>query len=203
MSLFTCPAPSALGAIPAIACPIRFDQIQKIAFQRKQSSAPFASESALNTQSNWTTLLTASNATKVIVSPHLTNLVIPPSEALTEGGNDNTTLNGMTRLMGGSNVTVTAELRNASAEAILALKALTSESAIMAGFSNLSGFFFNKDGKIIHNDLFGFDIFNFFISDPGSEGYLKDNVCTVRFEMKYGWADAAALSSPSFNPLNL
>lgn len=203
MNLFTCPPPAALASIPAQSCPVRFDQIQKFAFQRKQSAAPFANEAAIQTQANWTTLLAAVASTKVIVSPYANNIIIPQTEALTEGGNDNTTIGGVTRLMGGGNTVVTGEFRNISKEVWLALAALTAESSITAGFSNLTAFFFNKDGNIIHNNLFGFDIFNWFVSDPGSEGFNKDNVVAFRFEMKYGWAKAAALTVPTFNPLNI
>lgn len=203
MNLFDCPAPSALGAIPATSCPFRMDQIVKLAFQRKQSAAPFANEAALQTQSNWTTLLAASDATKIIVSPFTNNVVVPPSEALTEGGNDNTTIGGVTRLMGGGNIVVTGEIRNISNSAWEALRKLSSESAITAGFTNLTAFFFNKDGKIIHNSLSGFEIYNWFIADRGSEGFNKDDVCPFRFEMKYGWSKDLAISTPTFNVLNI
>lgn len=203
MTLFTCPAPSALAAIPATSCPVRFDQIQKLAFQRVQDSDPFADETALKTQSNWTTLLAASDDTKIIISPYLNNPIIPPSEALTEGGNDNTTIGGVTRLMGGGNVVVTGEFRNISIAALAKLKALTAESALTAGFTNLTAYLFNKDGSIIHAAQNGFKIYNWFVGDPGSEGFNKDNVIPFRFEMKYGWADNAVVSTPTWNPLNL
>ena len=200
MSLINCPLPASLGSIPATPCPLRWDQVQKLAFQRIQSAPSFATETALKTQSNWTTLLNAADNTKIIVTPYLNSFVVPASEALKQGGNDNSTLNGVPELKGIGFVTVGFKFVNISAAAAAAIRALAAESVIAPGVTNLSAYFFAKDRNIVHNTLAGFPIYNLVITDPGSEGLNANNEYNVSFDMPGGWSETWAQSTALFNP---
>jgi hypothetical protein len=133
--LFTCPPPTALATIPTQACPERFDQIVRFFFQRKQSTASFTT-TTIKTSATWTPLLAATDSTKVIGSPQIPNVVIPAGEIAKEGGNDNTTINGIPRLLGLNHVGVTANLLDANSAVRAALRGLASESAVAPGWSD-------------------------------------------------------------------
>ena len=125
MSLVTqCPLSAAVTSVPETSCPVAFDQISKIAFQQIQSTPSFTTTTVL-LKATWTPLLAASDATKVVLTPMLSNLVIPVSEVATEGGGDNTTINGIRNVLGLNSVTVTATLANISDATKQALQGLS------------------------------------------------------------------------------
>lgn len=202
--LFVCPPPTAIAQPTAITCPFNFNQTVKMALQRVQASSPFANEEAIQTQSNWTTLLAAIDSTKIITTPFLTNFIIPPSEANKAGGNDNTTIFGMPRLNGGNIVTVTAEIHNAPNAVLATLRALSKESAIQPGFSNLTGFFFDEFGNIASkSDFSGIKIYNFFVGDNGSQGKNSPTMAMVSFDLEFGWSEGVIKTIPDFNVLSI
>lgn len=199
--LFTCPAPSALAAIPSQDCPVRFDQIIRLIFQRKQGSAPFSPTSIL-LSATWTPLFSATDDTKALKSPLIPNVVIPVGEILKEGGNDNTTINGIPKLSGLSFVGVTAQLQDAASDVADALRALASESAINPGYTNLTAFFVNRFGQVICNKtgttaLEGFPVYNVCVGDVGTEGFNKPNVHNLTFDLAPGWSKNAMMYTPT------
>lgn len=204
MNLFDCPLPSAITSIPTYNCPIIWGQIQKLAFRRIKSAAALTTTSA-GVKATFTPLLTATDDTKVIVTPYLLNLVIPNTEALTEGGNDNTTINGVSKLKGLGATKVTAELHNAPSDVAKALKGLTAESSVQPGVSNLEVILLTETNvigkKVGASGFTGFKLFNFVITDVGSEGYGKDNVYKVQFELAGGWSeDHVSIGATDFSP---
>ncbi len=202
--LFVCPPPTAIAQPAAITCPFNLNQTVKMALQRIQASAPFANEEAIQTQSNWTTLKAATDSTKIITTPFLTNFIIPPSEANKAGGNDNSTVFGMPRLNGGNHVTVTFEIHNAPNDVLATLRALSKESAIQAGFTNLSGYFFDEFGNVASNSNFsGIKIYNWFIGDNGSQGKNSPTMAMGSFDMEFGWSEGVIKTTPDFNILNI
>lgn len=210
MDLFQCPLPDALVDIPPVDCPIKFDQLQKFAFQRLQTTPSFTPESIL-LKATWDALIAASDDTKVVVTPYLNSVLLPAGEILTEGGNDNTTLNGIPTLRGLGFVNVTAQLRNVKSEVAEALRALTPESS-QNGSTNVWVYFFNRFRKIFGSEetvesvlyVKGFPIYNFYVSDVSSEGFGKDNIYNVQFAMEGGWSEFWQQYSPTdFNPLAL
>lgn len=206
MDLFLCPLPTALTTIAAAGCPERFGQIQKFAFQRLQTTPSFTPTSIL-LQATWTPLLAATDSTKVVISPFLNNVIINSGDALTEGGNDNTTLNGIARLLGLGYATVTAELRNVPSTLATALRALTVESA-QNGYTNLWCYMFNGEQKIIADKIGstnpGFPVYNLVVTDVHSEGFNKDNIFKVSFSMAPGWSENFTIYKPTtWNPLTL
>jgi hypothetical protein len=207
-SLFTCPPPSTLATVPTQACPERWDQIVRLLLMRKQASALFTTTSIL-VVATWTPLLTASDGTKVIRTPLLSNMVIPPGELLKEGGNDNTTINGIPRLNGRGHVGVTNQLQDVQASTRAALRALASESALQPGFTNLEAVLVNRFGQLIvdnrsGSNLWGFPLYNFIVGDVGTEGFAKSNIANMSFDLAPGWSDNAKVFTPTdFNPMDL
>jgi hypothetical protein len=203
--LFVCPPPASLATIPNQTCPERYDQIVKFFFQRKQATPSFTSATIL-IAATWTPLLTATDATKIVDSPLVPNVVIPAGEVLKEGGNDNTTINGIPRLAGRGFVGVTANLTDTEAAVRTAMRALASESALQPGFTNLWVYMVNRFGQIIAgSDGSGIDVYNVMVGDVGTEGLNKNNTNNLSFDLAPGWSDNVKVFQPTapFNPMNL
>ena len=197
---FTCPPGSALTAIPSQSCPEVWDQIIRLMIQRKQSTSSFTTASLL-LSATWTPLFAASDNTKIIKSPLLPNVVIPRGELLKEGGNDNTTINGIPKLNGQAFVPVTLELHNADKDVRAALSLLSSESAIAPGFTNLWAYFVNRYDQVIGivngSNVDGIPIYNFAVGDMGTEGFAKQNIANISFDLAPGWSKNAKLYTPT------
>lgn len=201
MDLFACPPAAALANVPSLTCPIRWEQVQKILFRRITGRAALTTATAL-LSATITPLLSATDNTKLLISPFLSNIVFPPNEILKEGGNDNTTLNGVPQLRGLGFVNVTGTLKNASAAQAAALGAITAETAVQPGQTNIEAFFVNKDGKIIATNpssttVVGFPIYNWILTDVSSEGFGKDNVYNLSFDLAPGWSDKHLMLTPT------
>ncbi len=201
MDLFLCPPPAAIANIPTFTCPIRWDQIQKILFRRIEGKVALTTASAL-LSATITPLLSAIDDTKLIVSPLLSNVIIPPNEILKEGGNDNTTLNGVPQFRGLGFAGGTAQLRNAPGTVAAAIGAITPESSVQPGQTNIEAIFVQKDGKIIGRvptgvEFHGFSIYNFVITDVSSEGFGRDNVYNISFDLAPGWSDNHTMLTPT------
>jgi hypothetical protein len=206
-ALFACPPPTALATIPAQTCPERFDQIVKFYFQRVQATPSFTTATIL-LQATWTPLLTAVDSTKVVKSPLVPNVVIPVGEVLKEGGNDNTTINGIPRLAGRGFVAVTANLQDAEAAVRTAIRALAAESALQPGYTNLWVYPVNRFGQILGvlngSNVEGIKVYNLYVGDTGTEGLNKSNINNLTFDLEPGWSDNVKLYTPTaFNMLNL
>lgn len=197
-----CPLPNELEDIPAASCAVQFDQIVRIAFQRRQSGAASFTSTSIKLLATWTPLLAATDITKVVMSPIFAELVIPQSEALTTGGNDNTTFNGIPNYNGEGSVTVTAQRTNLESAVKKALKEMTKYSlASSVGASELTAYLINRNGEIIHNNYKGFPIYNFGISSVGSEGFNSPNKNALRFTFAPDWDDDSLMVKPAFDPL--
>lgn len=197
--MFECPKPAAIPNISDYECPINFDQIVKIIFQR--SGYTFASEAALKDLATWTPLLTATDDTKVQVTPYFSGLVLPPSEPLTEGGNDNSTVNGIPLYLGEGFIGVAGQFIGLPPSVAEQLRDYTVESISSIGVTDLVAYFVNRFGQLIHNNLTGFPIYNWRLSSVGSEGFNKHNKTNFSFSMTGEWDAAAVVTKPTFNPL--
>jgi len=200
--LFFCPPATALTAIPTQVCGERFDQIQRFFFQRKQTTPSFTA-ATIKTQSTWTPLIAAADATKMVLSPRIPNVVIPTNEILSEGGNDNTTLNGEPRITGIGFVGVTAQLQDVNSAIRLAIRALANESV---GDSNIWMYMVNRFGQIIaKSDGAGIPVSNIIVGDTGTEGFNRPNIANMSMTLPAGWSDDVTLFPPTapFNPLTI
>ena len=203
MSLINeCPLPVALVSIPETDCPVIFGQIAKIAFQKIQS-VPSFTKVTIAQKATWTPLLTAIDDTKVILSPMISNLVLPKSELLSEGGNDNTTINGIRNVRGLGTVNPTGMILNIADTTKAALQKLFPFSkAPSAGATLLWAYFITTDGRVIFKNAGeGFPVYNVAISDPGSEGFNKDNDFNFSMDLEGGWSDGFDVVKTDFKPL--
>lgn len=207
MSLInSCPLPAALGSVPETSCPVIFGQISKIAIQRIQAVPSFTLLTAI-LKATWTPHLAAVDDEKIVLTPMISNLVLPASELLSEGGNDNTTVNGIRNVRGLGSLTVTGQILNISEATKAALQALFAESkSPTPGATNLWGYFLTTDGKVIGKkegaNLAGIPLYNLALTDPGSEGFNKDNVFNFSFDLEGGWSDGfEVLKTTDIKPL--
>jgi hypothetical protein len=216
MSLIVnCPLPAALTPIPGVTCNFNFDQIVKSAFQRRQPAAPgpFTTLAAIQTLANWTTFKAAVDSTKVVTTPIFTNTEIPPSEPLTQGGNDNTTFAGIREYNGEGSVTATAQFKGLPPAVKRAMDLLSQESLASAvGVSNLTWYPINwvgilfaenpVDGAGASTTIYrGIPVYNFRVSSPGGGQLNSKNITNVSWDLAPNWADYIAAIKPAFDPL--
>jgi len=210
-----CPLPAALTPVPAQTCPFRFDQIVRLAFQRRQpaSAPPFANLAAIQSLASWQTLLDANDDTKIVLSPIFAGFTIPSSEAQTTGGNDNSTFAGLPEYNGEGSVTCPGVFTNMAPAIKRAMDALTQETLPSStGLSNLTTYLINRDGYIfevnpvtaggaVGTAYKGIDIYNFRLGSVGSEGFNSKNSNPFSFNMPPNWADYLTSVKPAFDPL--
>lgn len=213
--ILNCPPAPALTAIPMPTCPFKLDQVVRIVFERKQPiSAPsFATLADYQTLSKWQAKISADNYTKLVPSPLFSGMVIPSSEALTTGGNDNSTINGIPEYNGEGSVTVTGQFKNLPPASKRAIDLMAQESLTgSTGISNLTIHFFNRDGYAFPRNpktaagnsttiYEGVPIYNFRIGSMGSEGLNAPNINPFSFSMDANWADFLTSVKPVFDPL--
>lgn len=201
--LCTCPLPSELTSIPESDCPENFGQIQKVVFQRASGAWVFDSgvpATGVLVQASWTALLAETDNTKIVVSPFLEDAKISRGDAITRGGGDNTTLNGVEKVMGAQPALFTAELTSIQNATIDAMKTLQCEDLVVA--------FINEFGQIILKKISGtqynmIPIQSLFVTDADSKGYATDDQAMLRFGLKYGWRTGTEIVKPTWNPLTV
>lgn len=202
--LFVCPVPTALAAAPNPSCPTtnRIPQIQKMLIRRSTGRATLTTATAL-LAATVSPLLSATDDTKLLVSPWMENFTFPVAEPLKEGGNDNSTLNGVPRLLGLPFVPFTGiTMADVAASTAQAMRALASESTGVAGTTNLEAFFVTKDGSIVGNNpsstvFYGFPIYNFCVTDLSSQGFNQRTLYGVTFDMAPLWSKTFTILTPT------
>jgi len=198
MNNCNCPAPTALTDIPSENCGINMEQIQRVIFQRGQTDAPFDATDVL-TLSAWQDYMAATDDTKTVITPLVGgDPIIEPGDAITTGGGDNSTLNGVEQLDGINPSKFSCFYNSLSSAQEKALKKLICET-------NLTAYFVLQGGKIaikkISTDVWGLAIQSFFISDRGNSGYGTKDKFNVSFSLPAGWSEDMTIITPSFNPL--
>lgn len=196
-----CPEPSALVTIVAEACGINLKQIQRIAFQRTQTEPSFTSVTIL-ALATWQPLLVAVDDTKIVVTPLIGgDPIIEAGEAITTGGGDNSTLNGVTELEGVNPSAFSAVFKGLAPATEKAMKALMCEP-------RLTAYFFLQGGRIACVEItgtpaecVGFNVFSLFVSDRNNAGFGTKDTNTMSFSLEEGWSENLQVYKPSFNPL--
>lgn len=206
--LFQCPVGPYLGGIAPTDCPIKWDQTQKIVFGRKDATR-FPNAGAFVSQSHWQALLNALNDSRLVITPYVSALTVPPTEVLTTGGNDNTTIDGVPEVTGIGFATVSFTLKNVSSETAQELRLIGTETMIQPGVSNIEVFFLQTSDAVVYNktktlDQFrGFEVLNLVITDIGNEGLNSNTMYNVSFNMKGGWSQYWGYQQLPFNPREL
>jgi len=212
---FTCPPASSLTALPAAdACPTKFDQILRSAFQRAQSAPPFDATAGkkITEKAAWLALMGVSTAAKIVVSPIFANLVIPGSEAKENGGNDNSTPFGIPQYGGENPVKVEYVFTNLSPAQIVGIRKFSQESIPLLGSFALTNYFFTKNGDIVANkpkgygvdEYAGLPIYNHRLGSISSEGLNADNKNAAGFYLPAYWDETVEVITADkldFNPL--
>lgn len=200
--LCTCPLPAAIPSIPESACPENFGQIQKVVFQRASGAWIFdtGGSTAVLTQASWTALLTATDNTKIVVSPLLEDAKITRGDAITRGGGDNTTLNGVAKVMGANPAQFTSELTSIANATIDAMKQLQCENLVCAFINEFGQIILHKISTTTHNLI---PLQSYFVTDADSKGFATDDQAMLSFWLKYGWRTGSVILKPTWNPLTV
>lgn len=207
MGLLNCVCPLA-AAIPSFAaqdCPENIGQIQKLVFQVGQSTAPFDSSVPANDQnllSVWTAYKSATDSTKIAVTPFIGgDPIIGAGAAITTGGGDNSTLNGVEQVEGKNPAPFTCFYRSQNAAF------QTTMENLFCWQDQLTVYFILVGGRIMAESVTttaikGFRIQTPTILDVENNGFGTDDRNAVSFYMPAGWSKNRVIFTPSgFNPL--
>jgi len=194
-----CPLPTAITTITPAACDENFGQIQKIAIQRVGDDFDGGMGNTITVLADWQTKIALATDVKIQVSPFIDNAVIGAGEAITNGGGDNTTLNGRVELVGINKSNVSGMFKSLTSAVIDALQSYNCENAIGV-------YFFNADGKIIAEELSTgvytpFPISSFFVGDKTNNGFATRDENALSFQLNAGWSKNYKIITPAFNPL--
>lgn len=200
-----CPLPTALATVTDSACPLRLDQIVALGIKRKGATAAFtttgSASTLITTSAAWTTLTSATDSTKLILTPAFAEFVIPESEPVIEGENDNSTIGGLGLAYAGPPVRGMGKLLNKQSAQITILKGFMKE---FSNFTSIRGevFFINRFGQVFCNSSgFGFDFTNFTVGGRSSEGYNKPDKNGIGLTLPYGWDNDMQAYVPAFDIL--
>lgn len=194
-----CPQPASLTEIPTQDCSVNLKQIQRLAFQRNGTANQFDTDGILEL-ADWQAFQTAVDDTKIIITPLLAgNPTIESGEAITTGGGDNSTLNGIEEVEGVNPSSFSAEYKGLSAEIEKALKTIMCEK-------QLTVYLLLEGGRIASFAVDattdkGFLIQTPFVSDRNNSGFATKDVHNVSFELPAGWSENLVIKKPNFNPL--
>ena len=208
MNNCNCPLPTHLEDIGAQGCPFNVGQIQRVIITRASNSTfPVTiSSSDPAVIGTWTPLLTASDDTKVVKTPLGTSPTIVGGSAITQGGNDNSTLNGEVEVTGTELSVFTADFKDLSPAIARAIKLLKCES-LKIFFVNNSGDIIGLQNKTTPAVITTFDGIpvngkSFFLSDKNNSGFGERDVNALSFNLAPGWDDYLMKVTPAdFNAL--
>jgi hypothetical protein len=198
-----CPESSTLMEIVAENCGVDLKQIQRLGFQRGGDafdSAGTPTPFDILLLSAWQAKMTATDDTKIVVTPIIGgDPVIQAGEAITNGGGDNSTLNGVEEISGVNPSPFSCLFKSLSSTVEKQLKALICEK-------NLVVYLFLQGGriaivKISTTKKQGFPIQSLFVSDRNNAGYGTKDTVSMRFSFAEGWSSDLEIVKPSFNPL--
>lgn len=194
-----CPLPTEITDLTAVDCPENFGQIQKVIIQRAGDSFDGTAGNDITVLADWQTRQAASDDTKAVVTPFVYQAAIAAGEAITNGGGDNTTLNGEVELVGVNPSTFSGMFQGLNSTQIAELQTLNCET-------KLTVYFITQDNKIIANETStgvysGFPVTSFFVGDKSNEGFATKDKNAFSFNMEACWSAKEALTIPAFNPL--
>lgn len=208
--LIQCPLPASIGDLSKLACAVNFGQIVRVGFQRVGYAFTDITDEA-----EWDALLAApsvgppvtTDQDKVQITTFCENVIIPQSEAITEGGDDNTTLFGQALVVGKGQITVTGRFRGLDSDGKRELDPYLSEASV---YNQIGVYLINEFGQVIASNPTGpstagatvFPIQSFFISDVGSEGFNTNNFNNFQWNFISGWADNFYVYDPGFDILS-
>jgi hypothetical protein len=206
-----CPVPTALTPITATTCPVDIGQIQRAWFVRKgeviwdlaagATNIPAANIPNLPTVlAGWLFLKTTGDDAQVVYGPLFGgDITVTPESAVTQGGGDNSTLNGAVYHVNFPDSTFSARFDQLSALQTADMKLLVCE--------DLEVYFVNDDGDIIGNEentgfITGFDCSNVALASRSVQGFATRDSNTVTFQLDPDWDTTFTKLTPTnFNAL--
>lgn len=207
-----CPTPEGLPNIPDFDCEFKLDQIVRLMFQRIQpgNASTFGGATGIEDIAIVDALraLPATDATRVTLTPYFGGMVIPPSEAQTEGGNDNSTPFGVAIDLGETSVSPSGILRNIPPDVKKALDAYRCLSQSAFGAPRIGVYMVNQFGELFHNvnaagEAVGIPIYNFRTSSRGSEGFNQADKVNFSFGLQPNWDNNLVKTIPNYGLVEL
>lgn len=202
-----CPLASSLPDVPLSDCPDSFGQIQKVLFQRLESTA--GTKNAFKSPTNditkkasWTALLEAEDGTKVVASPYITAPTTEPGAARTYGGG-NETRGGVEIVIGREPTPFTGTLLQENQQTIAALKKLQCEGALGVYLVDENG----EIGAIADKpesptEYTPIPIYGLFIGDKNLGGLEAPDSNAIEWKFMPNWSDNLVRVKPTdFNAL--
>ncbi|AHK11374.1 Minor capsid protein [Flavobacterium sp. phage 1/32] len=199
-----CPKATVLSEIPTQDCDVDLEQLQKFGFQRGGFVFDLnaGTPTDITKKADWLALKTATNDTKVVFTPLIGgDPVITAGDAITSGGGDNSTLNGVEEVQGTNPSNFTGVFKSLSSEVKAKLQELECEKDLVV-------FPINQNGKIVARKIAegmygGFPISSFHISDRNNAGFGTKDTFNVKFTLPARWDNDLVLIDPetTFRPL--
>lgn len=198
-----CPQDATLKDIINETCGVNLKQIQRWSFQRRgQKFDPVTNP--IEDLSSWQAFQTAADGTKLVVTPNIGgDPIIAPGEAITTGGGDNSTFNGIEEVEGTNPSKFTCIFKSPSSALEASLKALMCENDLVA-FPILQGGRVAAKVGSQPDEWVGFPVESLFCSDRGNNGFGTKDFINFMFSLPSGWSeDLQILDSNdlNFNPL--
>ena len=195
----SCPAPSALTAIPDSGCGEKIGQIGMIAFQRKGYTWGTALNTTIADEAQWDTLVTATNDTKIVLTGKLEKVTMTAGESSVD--NDANNFDGAEYITSFGATVLEGYVRNPSAAKMSALFKLNCEQGLVAYL-----FQSPSEGRNIIHVLEGTAvrgipvIGSVSVSEVNHQGKGASDEAKIRVNLAYGWTAARKFTQPGFDP---
>lgn len=201
-----CPPSTKMEAIPATTCKTNIGQIQRFFIVRagqviwdtgtpaNNIPATIASD-ALEDITGWNTLFTAVDDTFVAKTPLVGgDSAITAGTPITNGGGDNTTLNGETQYNGVNPAEFVTRFDSLSSEQIAAFRKIMCEPSIEVYLVNNAGKVFGwKNGDLVT----GIVVTNFFLGTKTNAGFGTRDASQLTFQLPANYDEYLYSFEPS------
>jgi hypothetical protein len=214
-----CPLDPSLTDIPASACPENIGQVQRYWFVRKGEvvwdvvtpannlpttpSTPDIAGLDVTVAAGWNLLFTATNEFHVITSPLIGgDSTLTAGTTITQGGGDNSTLNGETLVNGINPTDGSARFDSLTGAQIAAFRKLACEG------NGLEVYLISQEGKIwgskVGDLLTGFDCTNVVLGSMSNAGFGTRDSNVLTFQLAFDWDETKYAVTPAdFNALTI
>lgn len=214
-----CPLPTALSDIPSSTCPENLGQIQRYWFVRKGQviwdianpannlpttpDTPDLAGLDITLAATWNLLFTAPNNFKVVKTPLIGgDSTLTAGTTITQGGGDNSTLNGETLVNGINPTDGSARFDSLTGAQIAAIRTLACEG------NGLEVYLVSQEGKIWgkkDGDLYtGFPCTNVVLGSMTNAGFGTRDNNTLTFQLDFDYDEYKYAVTPAdFNALTI
>lgn len=200
-----CPLGASIEDIPLGTCAENFGQVQKVLFQRMNTSGVRnklnASTADPKLKATWTALLASATSTKVVQSPFIQAPAFEPGASRNFGGG-NETLDGVEIIVGREATSFTGVIRSQPQKTIKALKTYECEESCVALINAQGQIGLLCDDPDNITEYYLIPISSFFVSDKMVGGLENPDGNNISWKMKPNWSDNFVVVTPTdFNAL--